>query len=522
MQVTGTKDPVRKITLQNSMGIMKDPGTNFTEQLVRKRAEHNNLEISSLEEVSLHQQDIERIEHLDKWCRELKILYLQSNLIPKIENVAKLKKLEYLNLALNNVERIENLENCESLKKLDLTVNFIGELTSIENLKGLVHLTELYLTGNPCTEYDGYRKYVVATLPQLQYLDGTQVEKSERILAQQDLGVIKGYIIEQQNRHRKKRTTCDILAQEKEKEQIKQHEEKKNKKNQSESTNKDGTWYTNINNSVEGGEQNNEAESECKNCEQERIAENGDTNQGQVTVEDVEENEEDDEMTEEKDKEFWEEKVPFTPESRVAVHEHMKKVKEKEDKKNQPKPKPPRQMFSEDGRPLNVNEAKVDFSLADDEENNALVLDVACFKHMDTSLIDCDVQPNYVRVTLKGKVFQLHLGEDVNPDSSTAKRSQITGNLLVTMPKAKQVIKPKKIENKKVQNKENVEKQKRPKEERLEVDESARKTVDLGNIVSEKTADIVPPLGHRNNKFQVKERENSADFIDDPDVPPLE
>lgn len=25
-----------------------------------------------------------RIEHLDKWCRELKILYLQSNLIPKI------------------------------------------------------------------------------------------------------------------------------------------------------------------------------------------------------------------------------------------------------------------------------------------------------------------------------------------------------------------------------------------------------------------------------------------------------
>ena len=25
-----------------------------------------------------------RIEHLDKWCRDLKILYLQSNLIPKI------------------------------------------------------------------------------------------------------------------------------------------------------------------------------------------------------------------------------------------------------------------------------------------------------------------------------------------------------------------------------------------------------------------------------------------------------
>jgi hypothetical protein len=31
-----------------------------TEELVRKRAEHNNLEISTLEEVSLHQQDIEK------------------------------------------------------------------------------------------------------------------------------------------------------------------------------------------------------------------------------------------------------------------------------------------------------------------------------------------------------------------------------------------------------------------------------------------------------------------------------
>ncbi|CAF1387503.1 unnamed protein product [Adineta ricciae] len=81
----------------------------ITESLIRKRAEHNEGELSTLEEVSLHQQDIERIEHLDKWCRELRILYLQSNLISKIENVGRLKKLEYLNLALNNIEYIENL-----------------------------------------------------------------------------------------------------------------------------------------------------------------------------------------------------------------------------------------------------------------------------------------------------------------------------------------------------------------------------------------------------------------------------
>ncbi|GFR98501.1 leucine-rich repeat-containing protein 6 [Elysia marginata] len=115
----------------------------ITEDMVRKRSEHNEMQISTLEEISLHQQDIERLEYLDKWCRDLKILYLQSNLIPKIENVGRLKKLEYINLALNNVEKIENLEGCESLKKLDLTVNFVGELTSVESLKGLYNFREL-------------------------------------------------------------------------------------------------------------------------------------------------------------------------------------------------------------------------------------------------------------------------------------------------------------------------------------------------------------------------------------------
>ena len=45
----------------------------------------------------------------------------------------------------------------------------------------------------------------------------------------------------------------------------------------------------------------------------------------------------------------------------------------------------------------------------------------------------CFIQ--FHNVFLIHQVFQLHLSEDVNPDSSTAKRSQITGHLLVTMPK---------------------------------------------------------------------------------------
>lgn len=43
-----------------------------------------------------------------------------------MENLTKLKELEYLNLALNNIEAVEGLEGSESLNKLDLTCNFIG------------------------------------------------------------------------------------------------------------------------------------------------------------------------------------------------------------------------------------------------------------------------------------------------------------------------------------------------------------------------------------------------------------
>ena len=47
---------------------MRALDSTVTEDMVRRQAEHNEGEIFSLEEVSLHQQNIERIEHLEKWC----------------------------------------------------------------------------------------------------------------------------------------------------------------------------------------------------------------------------------------------------------------------------------------------------------------------------------------------------------------------------------------------------------------------------------------------------------------------
>ena len=110
----------------------------ITLELLRKRAEHNEGMVSSLEEVSLHQEELESInEVLGTNCRKLKILYLQNNIIPKIQCLRFCRDLEYLNLALNNITKIEGLQNCEFLNKLDVTLNFIDFDTLEESLKHL-------------------------------------------------------------------------------------------------------------------------------------------------------------------------------------------------------------------------------------------------------------------------------------------------------------------------------------------------------------------------------------------------
>ena len=161
----------------------------ITESLIRSRSDHNDGIIYNLEEISLHQFEIEKIEFINQNCKKLKIIYLQNNIISKIENINKLYNLNYINLALNNIKIIENLNDNEELNKLDLTVNFIDidnfEL-SINNLKSNVKLRELYLTGNPCTKYIYYRSYIIYHLPQLVSLDGEEITHTERIEAKQN------------------------------------------------------------------------------------------------------------------------------------------------------------------------------------------------------------------------------------------------------------------------------------------------------------------------------------------------
>jgi protein TilB len=167
--------------------------TRLTRELIRKKAEHHEGILPDLEEISLHQLELERIEVVGDICRKIQILYLQNNIIPKIENLSHCKDLQYLNVALNNIERIEGLRTCEFLNKLDLTVNFIDLDTFEESIAELRHnrqLRDLYLMGNPCTDWDGCREFVAAVLGQLEQLDGKAITRTERIVAQQKLPLL--------------------------------------------------------------------------------------------------------------------------------------------------------------------------------------------------------------------------------------------------------------------------------------------------------------------------------------------
>uniref|UniRef100_A0A182QFW7 Dynein axonemal assembly factor 11-like CS domain-containing protein n=1 Tax=Anopheles farauti TaxID=69004 RepID=A0A182QFW7_9DIPT len=342
----------------------------ITEQLIRKRSEHNELIIGTLEELSLHQEDIERIEHIGNWCRELKILLLQSNLIPRLENLNRLKKLEYLNLAINNIERIENLEALEALHKLDLTLNFIGELTSIENLRDNYNLRELFLTGNPCTDYPGYREYVITILPQLHHLDGQEITRSERLRASREFPTLRERIVQLEALHKIERDEQRVR----------------------------------VGQSI---------------AEQE---------------ESVREPADDDE--ERKTTEFWQQKSEHCPETRNQMAKFSRRGKDRAAANVAEKPnelKRNRKLFAECGRPYSLNEARLKFEFRD--EPDRYELDLHVYKYLDTSLVEVDVQPNYVRVTVKGKVFQLALKQNVQTDRSSCQRSQTTGHLLLVMPK---------------------------------------------------------------------------------------
>ncbi|GAX78534.1 hypothetical protein CEUSTIGMA_g5974.t1 [Chlamydomonas eustigma] len=352
----------------------------ITVDLLRKRSEHNEGMVSTLEEVALHQQSIEKIELLGQVCPHLKILYLQNNLISKLQNLHKLKALQYLNLAVNNITKIQNLQKCESLEKLDLTINFVPKsgLLTVDSLVHNEHLKELYLLGNPCADWHGYRPYVIAKLPQLKKLDGQAIKPSERIAALQE---------------------------------VVQLDEQLRVELRSEGIDPDQAGLVEDDSILdESGEVK----------ETGHLDENGEMRRPWCAATRILEHREQERLNQESEDK---------KRAAAANKDHGMDVPTK------PARRDGFPELQEGERFFQKNEGQWDFTLQEDEAGSSVELSVDVGKFLDTSLIKVDTQPSYIRLLIKGKLLQLLLPCEVRPDTSTAQRSNATGRLVITMPK---------------------------------------------------------------------------------------
>ena len=328
----------------------------ITQELLRKRAEHNDGILSTLEEISLHQENIERIENLEYYCRHIKILYLQDNIIEKLENLDKLKELEYLNLAVNSITKIENLEKCESLNKLDLTMNFVD----IENLKEscdclskVYSLREIYFTGNPCEKFKYCRQYVIGRCPQLVLYNGDEIKKSERIKAKEMMETMEKELEKESKEH--------VIFK------------------QNDPSQKDPNKY-----SVEYRRKL------YKDLEKEKL-----------------ENER--KKKEESSKgSLWDEPT-------------IKEV--------------PPPVYKENGEVRICNQGRYDVFLDEDIYTTAITtFRIKLPKYLDTSKIKVDLNPNYVRVDVNGKITQWRFENDIIVEKATVQRATTTGILEIKAP----------------------------------------------------------------------------------------
>ncbi|XP_010841006.1 PREDICTED: leucine-rich repeat-containing protein 46 isoform X1 [Bison bison bison] len=127
--------------------------------------------LAELQTVRLDREGITTIRNLEG-LQNLHSLYLQGNKIQRIENLACVPSLRFLSLAGNQIRQVENLRDLPHLQFLDLSENLIETLKLDEFPESLLILN---LTGNSCTNQDGYRKLLTEALPLLLELDGQPV-----------------------------------------------------------------------------------------------------------------------------------------------------------------------------------------------------------------------------------------------------------------------------------------------------------------------------------------------------------
>lgn len=363
--------------------------------------------MSTLEELALHQEELQSIGPiLGRTCgKTLKILLLQNNVIERMEpsELKLFRSLEYLNLALNNITKVEGICRMECLRKLDLTLNFIDVDAleeSVDEMSACRSLEELFLLGNPCMGiaasegmgetasptqkqigWMGCRAYIIACLPNLQFLDGIEIKRSERILAMQQIPTLM--------------TELHRLAESRRTERLIQ----------------------NTGGEIDTGYITDDAPT-FHNPE----ARTGISNESYHQR-----------LAKEKQETANQPKLKGEKEWKKEHFDAVKNVREWEEILHDD------DMTKQDGGIKQCNQGKYQYWFEEEHAKNGrlgtLIMRVAIPKFLSTSLIDVDVHPTYVCIVVKSKILRLVLPMEVVSDRSIARRVAASGYLELVMPK---------------------------------------------------------------------------------------
>ncbi|KAL4222997.1 Leucine-rich repeat-containing protein 46 [Mactra antiquata] len=133
--------------------------------------------LNKITHLRLDREKIKEIDSLELLGDKCTNLYLQCNLIDKIQNLECLKNLSFISLSNNRIKKIENLKHLKKLLCLDLSENQISEVDKDEVPPSVIILN---LQGNPCSKYPNYRLNTIHDLPKLKQLDHVDVTNSEK------------------------------------------------------------------------------------------------------------------------------------------------------------------------------------------------------------------------------------------------------------------------------------------------------------------------------------------------------
>lgn len=143
--------------------------------------------------MSLYLQEnlLDRIEGLDTLVN-LRQLNLSDNLIQKIEGLSCLRQLETIQLKRCRIGKFGGLDDvlglleCPSLTVVDISDNFIEDEAILPQVfEHMPKIAVIYLQGNNVTrKIKNYRKTMISQLPTLKYLDDRPVFEDDRLCAE--------------------------------------------------------------------------------------------------------------------------------------------------------------------------------------------------------------------------------------------------------------------------------------------------------------------------------------------------